>query len=104
NNKGVVLKGNICKRSGYVISQIPDKPPTESILRAQLQKYFTSTPTNEWSYSGYLETIEPYFNNHAKISTLKSTWKKRFNDHLRDLEKDEIDERREVALLLLEWS
>ena len=65
------------------------------------EKYFTSTPTNDWSYSGYLEAIEPYFSNRAKISTLKSTWKKRFNDHLRDLEKDEIDERRVVASALI---
>ncbi|CAG8554730.1 10127_t:CDS:10 [Ambispora leptoticha] len=43
------------------------------------EKYFTSTPTNDWSYSGYLEAIEPYFN----------------------LEKDEIDERREVASALI---
>ncbi|RHZ81804.1 hypothetical protein Glove_117g27 [Diversispora epigaea] len=45
-------------------------------------------PTSDWSYFGYLEAVEPHFSNRAKISTLKSTWKRRFNDHLRDLEKD----------------
>ena len=44
---------------------------------------------------------EPYLSNRAKVSTLKSTWKKRFNDHLRNIEKDEIDDRREVASALI---
>ncbi|CAI2165757.1 21_t:CDS:10 [Funneliformis geosporum] len=49
-----------------------------------------STPASEWTYPGYLEKMQPYFNNHFKLSSLKSTWKKRFNEHLREIERDQV--------------
>ncbi|CAG8753932.1 3711_t:CDS:10, partial [Racocetra persica] len=56
------------------------------------EKYFTSTPTSEWSYSGYLEAVEPYINISTRLSALKSLWKKRFNEHLNEIAKDRSDE------------
>ncbi|PKK56495.1 hypothetical protein RhiirC2_872019, partial [Rhizophagus irregularis] len=64
-------------------------------------QYFESTPASEWTYPGYLEKMQPYFNNHFKLSSLKSTWKKRFNEHLREIERDQVGEKCTFASDLL---
>ncbi|CAG8750022.1 15753_t:CDS:2 [Dentiscutata erythropus] len=69
--------------SQYKISQIVGK------------KYFTSTPTSEWSYSGYLEAVEPHINISTKLSALKSLWKKRFNEHLNEIAKGRSDKKKD---------
>ncbi|CAG8590392.1 1148_t:CDS:10 [Diversispora eburnea] len=66
------------------------------------EKYFTSTPTSDWSYSGYLEAVEHCINNSTRLSALKSLWRKRFNEHLREIEKDRSDEEKcTIATTLL---
>jgi hypothetical protein len=64
------------------------------------EQYFMSTPVKEWSYLGYLETMQPYFNS-SKLKSLKSVWKRRFNEQLKEIIKHTDEERREAASVLV---
>ncbi|CAI2181732.1 18928_t:CDS:2, partial [Funneliformis geosporum] len=64
-------------------------------------QYFETTPVDDWSYLGYLETMKPYFYDHATIFSLKSTWRKRFLANARGFETCHDQERRKVAISLI---
>ncbi|CAG8663769.1 6444_t:CDS:2, partial [Paraglomus occultum] len=49
-----------------------------------------------WSYPGYLEAMQPYFND-SKLKSLKSVWKRRFNEQLKKIIKDTDEERSKAA-------
>jgi hypothetical protein len=64
-------------------------------------QYFETTPAGDWSYLGYLETMKPYFYDYATIFSLKSTWRKRFLANVRVFETCRDQEKREVAISLI---
>ncbi|CAG8617417.1 10997_t:CDS:10 [Paraglomus brasilianum] len=41
----------------------------------------------EWSYFGYLKTMQPYFND-SKLKSLRSVWKKRFNEIIKHTDEE----------------
>ncbi|CAG8786656.1 3273_t:CDS:2, partial [Acaulospora morrowiae] len=53
-----------------------------------------------WSYLGYLKVMQPYFND-SKLKSLKSVWKRRFNEQLKGIIKYTDEERSEAALNLI---
>ena len=55
-----------------------------------------STPVKEWSYFGYLKTMQPYFND-SKLKSLRSVWKKRFNEIIKHTD----EERSKAAWVLI---
>lgn len=60
-----------------------------------------SIPAKDWSYLGYLEAMQPYFKDN-KLKSLKSVWKKRFNEHLKEIKNQHTDEERsETASVLI---
>ncbi|CAG8447238.1 23959_t:CDS:2 [Gigaspora rosea] len=82
----------------------------KEITIAQTQKRFQLSANGpqracEWSYSGYLEAVEPYINNSTRLSSLKSIWKERFNEHLSEIAKDRSDEEKCImaATLLIQY-
>ncbi|CAI2185302.1 102_t:CDS:2, partial [Funneliformis geosporum] len=64
------------------------------------EQYFESTPVKDWSYLGYLEVMQPYFND-SKLKSLKSVWKRRFNKQLKGIIKNMDEERSGAALNLI---
>ncbi|CAG8630022.1 10201_t:CDS:2 [Ambispora leptoticha] len=74
---------------------LADEHPNEHSQPAPVQ-YFVSVPAKEWSYLGYLETMKPQFQNH-RLKTLKSLWMKKFKQELREIEKNDTDEGRQIA-------
>lgn len=72
------------------------------ILMANVtEQYFKTTPTNEWSYLGYLEAMKSYYQRYATIISLKSTWRKSFLTALRSIERSQDREQSEAATFLL---
>ncbi|CAG8812098.1 18511_t:CDS:10, partial [Gigaspora margarita] len=65
------------------------------------EQYFKTTPTNEWSYLGYLEAMKSYYQRYATIISLKSTWRKSFLTALRSIERSQDREQSEAATFLL---
>ncbi|CAG8438116.1 6721_t:CDS:10 [Acaulospora morrowiae] len=55
----------------------------------------------DWSYLGYLEAMKSYFYDYATIFSLKSTWRKRFLANVRVFETCHDQEKREVAISLI---
>ncbi|CAG8642059.1 2173_t:CDS:2, partial [Acaulospora morrowiae] len=55
------------------------------------EEYFNLTPVEKWSFSGYLEAMQSFLNVDFEVSTLKSIWRKRFNDHLREISRSKND-------------
>ncbi|CAG8718566.1 4561_t:CDS:2, partial [Gigaspora rosea] len=53
------------------------------------EQYFKTTPTNEWSYLGYLEAMKSYYQRYTTIISLKSTWRKSFLTALRSIERSQ---------------
>jgi hypothetical protein len=64
------------------------------------EQYFMSIPVKEWSYIGYLETMQLYFDD-SKLKSLKSVWKRRFNEQLKEIIKRTDEERSEAASVLI---
>ncbi|CAG8741398.1 34250_t:CDS:2, partial [Racocetra persica] len=67
-----------------------------------IAEHFKKTPTSQWSYHGYLEAMKSYFNTDAPIQTLKTLWRKRFVNYMKDviLSEDTDKEQRKAAYFL----
>ncbi|CAG8469778.1 1841_t:CDS:2 [Funneliformis mosseae] len=86
-------------RNEHTDGGLADEHPNEHSQPAPVQ-YFVSVPAKEWSYLGYLETMKPQFQNH-RLKTLKSLWMKKFKQELREIEKNDTDEGRQIAASFL---
>ncbi|KAG9295657.1 hypothetical protein G9A89_002975 [Geosiphon pyriformis] len=64
------------------------------------EAYF-ATPMKEWSQRGFLEAMQPQFNDNSKVKVLKKIWTRRYMEHLKEIARDRTNKERSAGALLL---